>query len=169
MNPIQWLVWVVVLAVPVWIVVGLSWAIYQDLRDWPKRRRKKRLRQERGPWIDDWYDDQHRAERTKYAEVIREHGGQCMEKVCVLQSRRIEAGATWDLAHDHERGGQHDYLGPAHPECNKAEARSRGVVFNDHDEGNRNDKNSWSRDESADDHPWWSSEPPYAEPADNER
>ncbi|GAA1142595.1 hypothetical protein GCM10009583_10640 [Ornithinicoccus hortensis] len=55
-----------------------------------------------------------------------------METICVMPSRRIEAGSpgrAWDLAHDHTKGGTHDYLGPAHKECNQAEALGRGVSW----------------------------------------
>lgn len=75
------------------------------------------------------YGERHRAERAWWAERIRHHGGVCAEDVCVLPSRRIERGAFWHLAHDHARGGAHDYLGPAHPECNQAEALRRGVTW----------------------------------------
>ena len=84
-------------------------------------------RSEGSSWVPsaEWYGERHRIEREKYAETLNTYGGVCMERVCILPSRRIEAGASWHLAHDHERGGQTDYLGPAHPECNRREAQVR--------------------------------------------
>lgn len=75
------------------------------------------------------YGEAHQTEGLKYADTIRRHGGVCMEPVCVMPTRRIDSGAFWHLAHDHARGGAHDYLGPAHPECNQAEALRRGVTW----------------------------------------
>lgn len=77
---------------------------------------------------DIFYGEHHQAERQKYADTLREFGGQCMERLCVLPSRRIEPGAAWQLAHDHERGPR-DYLGPAHAECNEFEAHMRGAAW----------------------------------------
>lgn len=80
------------------------------------------------PFFNDLYGDEHKAEREKYASFIEVHGFICMERVCVWPTRVILPGGRWDLAHDHERGGKRDYLGPAHRECNKAEAyRRRGT------------------------------------------
>lgn len=79
-------------------------------------------------WVD-YYGERHQLERAKYAAAIKEHGGICMERECIMPSRRIEAGAFWHLAHDHAAGGAHSYLGPAHPECNEHEARQRGVTW----------------------------------------
>jgi hypothetical protein len=114
---------------------GFLWLVFGPfiLRDFIKwlgdGRPPKKVR--RGPWQPrvDRYGDEHVAERAKYAETIRLHGGVCMERICVMPSRRIAPGAYWHLAHDHQSPGAHDYLGPAHPECNEAEARSRGVTW----------------------------------------
>jgi hypothetical protein len=111
-----------------WLVFGPL--ILRDFIRWlgdgrpPKKTR-------RGSWRPqvDRYGEEHIAERAKYADTIRLHGGVCMERVCVMPCRRIAAGAYWHLAHDHQSAGPHDYLGPAHPECNEAEARSRGVTW----------------------------------------
>lgn len=76
------------------------------------------------------YDDSHRAERRRVAAAMEEKGyGTCMETICVMPRRRIELGQKWHLAHDHEKGGRHDYLGPAHPQCNITEALARGVTW----------------------------------------
>lgn len=75
------------------------------------------------------YGVEHLTERTKYVDLIRQHGGECQEKVCIMPTRWIARGAPWDLAHDHARGGRDDYLGPAHPECNQYEALLRGVTW----------------------------------------
>lgn len=72
------------------------------------------------------YGDPHERERAKYAEVIRVRGGNCTERRCIKETRTIAAGSKWHLAHDHQLGG-HNYLGPAHPECNEFEALVRGV------------------------------------------
>ena len=114
--------WLLVCGLSVWLFVVRVRGASQD-----NSKRGKR----RGPWIEYWYDEGHRAERGKYVDVIRGHGGICMEKVCIKPTRRIEPGAYWHLGHDHERGGQRDYVGPVHPECNRHEAEQRGVVFDD--------------------------------------
>ncbi|QYJ03324.1 hypothetical protein KUV85_13430 [Nocardioides panacisoli] len=75
------------------------------------------------------YGEHHWELRSEYAAIIRSHGGYCVERVCIMATRRIERGAPWHLAHDHDRGGSRDYLGPAHPECNQAEALRRGVTW----------------------------------------
>lgn len=77
----------------------------------------------------DRYGLEHLEERMKYVDIIRQHGGECQETVCIMPTRRIARGAPWHLAHDHARGGRHDYLGPAHPECNQYEALVRGVAW----------------------------------------
>lgn len=78
------------------------------------------------------YGEAHRALRAAWKDIIRLRGAECMEHECLMPSRGIEAGASWDswdLAHDHERGGKFDYLGPAHRICNQAEALRRGVTW----------------------------------------
>ena len=80
----------------------------------------------------DRYGAAHQNLRAAWKDIVRLQGAQCMERECLMSSRRIEAGASWDswdLAHDHEKGGQHDYLGPAHKLCNQAEALRRGVTW----------------------------------------
>lgn len=72
------------------------------------------------------YGDPHQRERAKYADVIRVSGGTCSERRCIKETRTIAPGSKWHLAHDHQLGG-HNYLGPAHPECNEFEALLRGV------------------------------------------
>lgn len=98
-----------------------------------------------------YYGDRHLEERAKYAGLIRESGGMCMERECIMPTRRIRPGAKWHLAHDHDRGGPHDYLGPAHPECNEHEARQRGVTWNESDTSTRSPSSRqqvapWSED-----------------------
>lgn len=81
---------------------------------------------------DDRYGLAHQNLRAAWKDIIRAHGAECMERECLMPSRRIEAGASWDswdLAHDHDKGGRHDYLGPAHKICNQAEALRRGVTW----------------------------------------
>ncbi|WP_375000068.1 hypothetical protein [Aeromicrobium sp. CTD01-1L150] len=74
------------------------------------------------------YGEPHQMERAKYEPALRAHGGQCMETICVSESRHISPGAPWHLAHDHTRGPR-DYLGPAHPECNEFESALRGITW----------------------------------------
>lgn len=151
----------------------------------PKLSDKCTTRTAKSRW-EERYGERHQVERAKYADTIRSYGGLCMEKVCVMPSRRIEAGAFWHLAHDHERGGPHDYLGPAHPECNEAEARARGVTWDEEPRGSvvgphvngppatsdsGQSKAVAADDEpraAGDDNPWWSippevgrNEPPF--------
>jgi hypothetical protein len=76
-------------------------------------------------WVDNFYGEHHQVERAKYAASLRSEGGQCMERICVMQTRRIAPGAPWHLAHDHEAHSATAYLGPAHPECNKHEKQLR--------------------------------------------
>lgn len=80
-------------------------------------------------WRDEYYGEYHQSERARWAAIIAREGSWCSERFCVMTTRRIEIGAPFHLAHDHEAGGSRDYLGPAHPECNEHEARLRGVVF----------------------------------------
>lgn len=103
-----------------WVFLGIPclWTLISNKRHGRVSYRYK------GPW-EDFYGEHHRAERLKYEETIRLYGGQCMERICVMPSRRIAPGAPWHLGHDHERGGARDYLGPTHPECNEAEAQAR--------------------------------------------
>lgn len=82
----------------------------------------------------DRYGEAHTALREAWKGILREHGADCMEAVCIMPARRITAGSpgdAWDLAHDHTKGGAHHYLGPAHKECNQAEALARGVTWED--------------------------------------
>lgn len=118
------------LAIFGWFLVKAPKAIYDDIRSGAYRRRRHRhaLQWREREWVD-FYGEHHWAERARYAETIRLHGGECMERTCVMATRRIAPGAKWHLAHDHEAGGHDQYLGPAHPECNMAEARARGVVW----------------------------------------
>ena len=102
------------------------------------------------PWVDR-YGEEHQALRAQIAEKIRQRGGTCMERICVMPSRRIEPTAYWHLAHDHESGGAHDYLGPSHPECNEAEARGRGVTWAGMDSHDAN--NPWAGRQSRPDEP----------------
>jgi hypothetical protein len=69
------------------------------------------------------YGSRHQAERARWQPVIDRGEGWCAEIICVKASRRIAPGEPWDLAHAPDRSG---YLGPAHQECNRAEAGRRG-------------------------------------------
>lgn len=126
-EPIKWiLVLMAVFSVPIIALVAMG---IGSFRTWFRERHNpKPPPAQRSPdWIEpeEWYGENHQDERAKYVDIIREHGGVCMERICIMPSRRIETGARWDLAHDHEAGGRHDYLGPSHPECNKYEAEQR--------------------------------------------
>lgn len=80
----------------------------------------------------DRYGDAHKALREAWKPIIRLSGTDCTEGICIFPTRRIQAGAsgsTWELAHDHAKGGAYDYVGPAHRECNQAEALARGVSW----------------------------------------
>lgn len=81
---------------------------------------------------EDRYGVAHQNLRAAWKDIIRLNGADCMERVCLMPSRRIEVGASWDswdLAHDHQKSGRHEYLGPAHKVCNQAEALHRGVTW----------------------------------------
>lgn len=81
-------------------------------------------------WREERYGEQHQALRAAWARIIESGGGECKERICIHPNgRRIPPGSFFHLAHDHERGGRHAYLGPAHPECNEAEALRRGVTW----------------------------------------
>lgn len=74
--------------------------------------------------------DSHRSLRERWEAKIRaDGGGECSERECIMPSRRIEPNSDWELAHDHEKGGPEDYLGPAHAECNTYEALKRGRTW----------------------------------------
>lgn len=123
------------------LACGFLWLMFgpfllRDLVGWLRAGRPAKEARWRGPWVDR-YGDEHAAERAKYVDTIRLHGGDCMERICVMPSRQIAPGANWHLAHDHVSGGAHDYLGPAHPECNEAEARGRGVTWAGMDDDDR--------------------------------
>lgn len=82
-------------------------------------------RSEADTWHERAYGRDHRALRAAWMEIVNEYGAECHERVCIMPSRRIEKGAFFHLAHDHDRGGPNDYLGPAHPECNEHEYETR--------------------------------------------
>lgn len=127
----------------------LTLAIISVIRD--ERRNKRKRAAQRREWVtqgtevqqaarlqprpttrDHRYGEAHIALSAAWKEIIRLHGAECRDDVCILPSRRIKKGAAWDawdLAHDHKRGGVHDYLGPAHKVCNQAEALRRGVTW----------------------------------------
>lgn len=125
-----------------------AWRHYSDTGDRPSRSELSYLEQELDrlqALADAEADDQRRHERrygerhqqlrAHWAEIIRDHGATCSEPNCIMPSRRIEPGAYFHLSHDHRAGGDSDYLGPSHPECNEAEARARGVVWADDERG----------------------------------
>lgn len=91
------------------------------------RRKRPGLREfaAEASWQERRYGARHQVVREHWRRIVSEHGATCSERVCVLPTREILCGAPFDLAHDHEAGGDHDYLGPAHPECNRAEAEAR--------------------------------------------
>lgn len=117
------------------LVVAMVWFfLWQILVVEPRERvreerRQKWLKRQREEELGLWYGDEHRLMKAKYQKVIDRGEGRCTERICVMPSRRIAPGEFWHLAHDHVKGGPLDYLGPAHPECNEAEAKSRGVRF----------------------------------------
>lgn len=115
---------------------------YMANTEWYKQGEKKKWKARRSAsdaasdaasslsWQERRYGQRHQELREHWAGIIREHGATCSERVCVMPTRRIAPGAWFDLAHDHQAGGDRDYLGPAHPDCNRAEAERRlGVVF----------------------------------------
>ena len=162
MNTIEQ--WAVILAI--FIPVAVLFGLWQALVTEPKQREREARRkawQERQQEYDPElrYGAYHRALRRKYAKVITAGDGVCTERICIMPSRRIEPGAYWHLAHDHQKGGAADYLGPAHPECNENEAMARGVTW----DASRSD--AWSSRSRSVDDPWgepspgsWDSEPP---------
>lgn len=107
----------------------------QDRLEWEKYEallgeRRRSLDGKPYDWREKRYGELHRAERQKYATFIRDHGFICMEAACIFPTRVMKKGEPWHLAHDHIRGGDDDYLGPAHPECNQMEALERGIRWN---------------------------------------
>lgn len=80
---------------------------------------------------DERYGASHKALREAWKEIIQQKEVECREHECIMPSRSIAQSApwdAWDLAHDHERGGDF-YVGPAHKKCNQAEALRRGVTW----------------------------------------
>lgn len=64
------------------------------------------------------YGAGHRRARQQWRPIVE--AGQA---ACALCEERIGRTEPWDLAHDPE-GGPGDYLGPAHPVCNRGTART---------------------------------------------
>jgi hypothetical protein len=71
------------------------------------------------------YGPEHQRQRAALKPVVDSGRAMCAEVICLEQSRRIEPGTPWDLAHTPERDS---YRGPAHKRCNQNEASRRGGV-----------------------------------------
>jgi hypothetical protein len=72
------------------------------------------------------YGPKHVAERARVKPEVDAGLAYCAEVVCLYEqetgdqeSRWIEPGTDWHLAHDRKRPGQ--YHGPAHARCNDSE------------------------------------------------
>lgn len=66
---------------------------------------------------------EHRAAVAQCRRIVDAGNGWCMEILCLVErdggSRYIPPGSDVDAAHDRDNPDQ--YLGPAHPRCNRAE------------------------------------------------
>jgi hypothetical protein len=159
-----------------WAVGFVLWFFFFESprRQERERRRERWLTRQREESLGLWYGDDHRALRRQYQKKVDSGEAHCMERICVMPTRQIAPGAFWHLAHDHVKGGPLDYLGPAHPECNEAEAKTRGVRFEStHRPSPRdsqpNHKDSWAtevpRSRGQDEgNTWWMREPPQEDP-----
>jgi hypothetical protein len=72
---------------------------------------------------DRGYGAGHQQQRAALKPAVDAGRAMCAEIICLEQSRRIEPGTPWDLAHTPERDS---YRGPAHARCNQNEAARRG-------------------------------------------
>lgn len=69
------------------------------------------------------YGTGHQQQRALLKPLVDSGRAMCAEAICLEQSRRIEPGTPWDLAHTEDRSG---YRGPAHRGCNQGDAARRG-------------------------------------------
>ena len=69
------------------------------------------------------YTGPYLAIRKAWAPVVARGDGTCHETICLMATRAITPGSSWDLAHD-PTGTQ--ILGPAHRRCNRSEGATRG-------------------------------------------
>lgn len=69
------------------------------------------------------YGYQHKRERERWTPVVETGGAVCAEDVCLMDSRVIEPGQDWDVAHD-PSGTR--IIGVSHARCNRSEGATRG-------------------------------------------
>lgn len=69
------------------------------------------------------YRGTYLAIRKAWAPVVARGEATCHELICLMGTRVITPGSSWDLAHD-TTGTQ--ILGPAHRRCNRSEGATRG-------------------------------------------
>lgn len=69
------------------------------------------------------YRHAHQQERKRWAPLVARGEAQCAEARCLMTSRWIPPGSTWDLAHD-ETGTI--VIGVSHAKCNRSEGATRG-------------------------------------------
>lgn len=65
----------------------------------------------------------HAKARRRYAPLVAAGNAWCTEPRCLMTSRWIPPGSSWDLAHNRTTG---EYRGPAHTRCNRSEGATHG-------------------------------------------
>lgn len=70
------------------------------------------------------YGTAHQRERDTWRPIVDAGMAFCAEPICLMPSRWIPPGSTWDLAHDRTNPGT--YRGAAHARCNRSEGASHG-------------------------------------------
>jgi len=66
---------------------------------------------------------EYRAARKQLTPEVAAGRAYCVEPVCLMGSRWIEPGTTWDVCHD-TTGAV--ITGPGHARCNRSEGATRG-------------------------------------------
>lgn len=69
------------------------------------------------------YGPSHKQKRDELRPLVESGQAYCTEPACLMQTRWIQPGSPWDLAHGDTRD---TYRGPAHARCNRSEGATRG-------------------------------------------
>lgn len=75
-----------------------------------------------GKTTDRGYGREHQKLRKQWEPIVNAGRAYCAETTCLMDSRLIQPGSPWHLAH---ADGQNGYRGPAHRRCNLAERNRR--------------------------------------------
>jgi hypothetical protein len=68
------------------------------------------------------YGRAHQLQRAKWQTTVNAGLAHCHAKLCLMPTRWIEPGSTWDLGHTEDRTA---WTGPEHTRCNRSEGSHR--------------------------------------------